>query len=117
MNSLDFINKQIEKIIFKLIEKVEEREKFVGQCAWATVDFLNAEIKYLENERDTLYQIKSELEIMELIENGWSSIEQTLSGEKIIKFEKLNLDDWLKVWKTLEEIGLKKALEVGNNHE
>ena len=94
MNSLEFIN--IDIAIVK--SNYKKHIKF-GQTNLAISD---------ERRLQALQQIKAKLEIMELIENGWSSIEQTLSGEKIIKFEKLNLDDWLKVWKTLEEIGLKK---------
>ena len=105
MSSLEFIDKEIEKIIFKIIEKVEEREKFIGQYAWATVDFLNAEIKYLENDRDTLYQIKTELEAWEVCktDNSILSVLQTLAkGESI---------NWHRLPEEKQEI-LKKALEV-----
>lgn len=101
MNSLEFVNREIE-----ILEDLLKTTEFKPEGVTLFIDRLNH-----------FKQIKSKLEIMELIENGWSHMEQTLSGEKIIKFGKLNLDDWLKVWKTLEEIGLKKALEVGNNHE
>lgn len=105
MNSLDFINQEIEfleDMISMDVSLVED-------------DFDLQEIYKKQQRLRHLKQIKAKLEIMELIGNGWSHMEQTLSGEKIIRFEKLNLDDWLKVWKALEEIGLKKALEVGNN--
>lgn len=111
MNSLEFIEKLIKKCLksyenFMRLYKINPDKEAFNKCATIR-----------KEELFRLKQIKDELEIMELIENGWSSIEQTVSGEKIIKFEKLNLDDWLKVWKTLEEIGLKKALEAGNNNE
>jgi hypothetical protein len=101
MNSLDWVNKEIKKTLktykaFKL-----DYDLFLRESDKRDYQKAKLKLKYLK-------QIKSKLEIMELIENGWSSIEQTVSGEKIIKFEKLNLDDWLKIWKTLEEIGLKK---------
>lgn len=99
MNSLKFVDEEIKR--YKAVVRITSGNKK----------------SYYKKVVNQLQQIKTELEIMELIENGWSSMEQTLSGEKIIKFQKLNLDDWLKVWKTLEEIALKKALEVGNNHE
>ena len=97
MTEIELINKEIEDVK----DYFRDRKKYNLQSKLYTPERL----KLLE-------QIKDELEIMELIGNGWSSMEQTLSGERIIKFQKLNIDDWLKVWKTLEKFALKKALEV-----
>lgn len=115
MNSLEFINQKIEKIIFKLIEKVEEREKFAGQYAWTTVDFLNAGIKKLENDRDTLQQIKSELK-------AWEMMKKRLILEKYGVFDSkdCSVHNYTKIYlkeikedENIEEYQtLKKALEV-----
>lgn len=110
MNSLEFIEniiKNLEETLKVIDNRIQENQNYPTLLAYHV-----GEKEHFEKELAHFQQVKAELEIMELIGNGWSSIEQTVSGEKIIKFEKLNLDDWLKVWKTLEEIALKKALEV-----
>ena len=98
MNSLEFINKEIA--IIK--SKYKEHLKF-NQTSLAIKD---------EKRLKHLQQIKEELEIMELIKNGWTSMETTLTGGLIMKFQNLKIDDWVKLWNKLEKILLKKTLEV-----
>lgn len=106
MNSLEFIDKLIveyEKSINNFIRFSKghpDKELFI-KC-----------VTIYEEKLNHLRQIKTELEIMELIKNGWSSAETTLNGDQIMRFQNLKLDDWVKLWNKLEEILLKKALEV-----
>lgn len=100
MTKLELINKEIEDVK----DYFRDRKKYNLQSKLYTFERL----KLLE-------QIKTELEIMELIKNGWSSMDTTLAGDQIIRFQNLKIDDWIKLWNRLEEISLKKALEVKDN--
>lgn len=114
MNSLEFIKQQIttyeelyenylENLDVVLGTKQEKQHRF-------TINFYKERV-------DLLKEIKEELEIMEFIKNGWSGMETTISGKQVMKFQNLKLDDWIELWNRLEEILLKKSLEVKDEKE
>lgn len=105
MTNLEFINEEIERI-----KELLELDDVLCELSDNDYKFCNDRLKILQ-------QIKNELEIMELIKNGWSSMETTLAGDQIMRFQNLKIDDWVKLWNRLEEILLKKALEVSNEKE
>lgn len=113
MNSLEFINKEIAYYddIYerKLVALDLIKEDSVGGRK------LKDEVSFCIERLNHLKQIKAELEIMELIKNGWSGMETTISGKQIMKFQNLKLDDWIELWQRMEECLLKRAVEVKDN--
>ena len=115
MTRLEFIKKEIEKIIFKLIEETEKREKFAGQNAWNTVNYLDSYIKKLADDRDILYQIKNELEAWEVVKKCLSistdSRDEYSKSFEFISFTVAGIHPLLG-FDRQEIESIKKALEV-----
>lgn len=109
MNSLEWIDAEITKWQEKLDKFKKQLIEIKGtrneQTTLNCIEAIKLKLQYLQ-------QIKAELEVMGLIKNGWSSMSTTSNGEHIMRFQNLTLDDWIKLWNKLEEILLKKALEV-----
>lgn len=114
MTNLEFIEKGIKNYT-ELIEDIKKEIIDEDDPDMKTV--CKSNLKYVEESLNHYQQIKDELEIMELIKNGWSSMETTLAGDQIMRFQNLKIDDWVKLWNRLEEILLKKTLEVSNEKE
>lgn len=102
----------------KTIEHIKDRIQFykTSKTKYEKNSYERA-VKVCEELIQINEQIKDELEVMELIKNGWSSTETTLNGEHIMRFQNLTLNDWLKLCNKFDEILLKKTLEVNNNEK